>query len=154
MLGYLDDEDETNRIIQKHTDGQTWLLTGDLGYMDSDGFVYFKQRIKRMIVTSGYNVYPQSIENVLDSHPDVLYSCVIGLPDEYRGQSVKAYIVLKSGATLTENLENSIKEHCEKDIAIYAMPKAFEFRDSLPKTLVGKVDYRALELENYVVTER
>jgi len=153
MLGYLDDEEETNRVLQKHDDGQTWLFTGDLGYMEADGFVCFKQRINRMIITSGYSVYPQRIENVLDSHPDVLYSCVIGLPDEYRGQSIKAYVVLKYDVSAMETVKNSIKIHCETNIAKYAMPKEFEYRDALPKTLVGKIDYRALELENTAVAE-
>ena len=148
MLGYLDDEEETDRVLQQHDDGLKWVFTGDLGCMESDGFVYFKQRIKRMIVTSGYNVYPQSIENVIDSHPDVLYSTVIGVPDEYRGQFVKAYLVLKNGVAATETVQNSIKEHCALNIAKYAIPREYEYRDALPKTLVGKVDYRALELEN------
>jgi len=148
MLGYLDNEEETRRVLQRHEDGLTWLFTGDLGYMDADGYLYFKQRIKRMIITSGYNVYPQSIENIIDSHPDVLYSTVIGLPDEYRGQRVKAYVVLKSGVKATEAVKNSIRKYCTVNITKYAIPKEFEYRDSLPKTLVGKVDYRALELEN------
>ena len=148
MLGYLDDEEETHRVVQRHEDGLIWLFTGDLGYMEADGYFYFKQRIKRVITTSGYNVYPQNIENIIDSHPDVLYSTAIGLPDEYRGQRIKVYIVLKKGVTPTEAVKNSIKEHCTLNIVKYAIPKEFEYRDSLPKTLVGKVDYRALELEN------
>jgi long-chain acyl-CoA synthetase len=103
-----------------------------------------------MIISSGYNIYPQTIENVLDRHPDVLYSCVIGLPDEYRGQYVKAYIVLKNGVTVTDDVKNSIRTHCKLNIAKYLMPKEIEYRDVLPKTIIGKVDYRALELENSV----
>jgi len=148
MLGYLDDEVETGKVLQRHEDGLMWLFTGDLGYMEADGFLYFKQRIKRMIVTSGYSVYPQSIENVIDSHPDVLYSTVIGVPDEYRGQIIKAYVVLKSGVKPTDDVKNSIRQYCEVNVAKYALPREFEYRDSLPKTLVGKVDYRALEMEN------
>ena len=148
MLGYLDDEEETGRVLQQHEDGLMWLFTGDLGYMEADGYLYFKQRIKRMIVTCGYTVFPQSIENVIDSHPDVLYSSAIGLPDEYRGQRIKAYVVLKSGVKPTKAIKNSIRGYREVNIVKYAIPGEFEFRDSLPKTLVGKVDYRALELES------
>jgi len=148
MQGYMGDEEETNRVLQTHEDGQLWLHTGDLGYMEPDGFIHFRQRIKRMIITSGYNVYPQIVEQVLESHPAVAYSSVIGLPDAYSGQKVKAYIVLNNGFATTEETQNSIKKHCEMNIAKYAMPKEFEYKDSLPKTLVGKVNYRALELEN------
>ena len=115
--------------------------------MDEDGFIYFVQRLKRMIVTSGYNVYPSQIENVIDSHEAVMFSTVIGVKDEYRMQKVKAYIVLKPGFTPTEEIQASIKAHCEKSIAKYALPREYEYRDSLPKTLVGKVAYRELERE-------
>lgn len=144
MLGYLNEPKETGHTLQLHEDGLVWLHTGDLGSMDEEGFIYFKQRLKRMIISSGYNIYPQIIENVIDSHPDVLYSTVIGIPDDYKGQKVKAFIVLKNGINPTDEVQNSIKEHCSKNIAKYAMPKEFEYRDSLPKTLVGKVAFREL----------
>lgn len=144
MLGYLNEPKETGHTLQLHEDGLVWLHTGDLGSMDEEGFIYFKQRLKRMIISSGYNIYPQVIENVIDSHPDVLYSTVIGIPDDYKGQKVKAFIVLKNGINPTDEVQNSIKEHCSKNIAKYAMPKEFEYRDSLPKTLVGKVAFREL----------
>ena len=144
MLGYLNEPKETGHTLQLHEDGLVWLHTGDLGSMDEEGFIYFKQRLKRMIISSGYNIYPQVIENVIDSHPDVLYSTVIGIPDDYKGQKVKAFIVLKNGINPTDDVQNSIKEHCSKNIAKYAMPKEFEYRDSLPKTLVGKVAFREL----------
>ena len=115
--------------------------------MVEDGFVYFVQRLKRMIVTSGYNVYPSQIENVIDSHQAVLFSTVIGVKDDYRMQKVKAFIVLKPGFTPTDEIKESIKAHCEKSIARYALPREYEYRDSLPKTLVGKVAYRELEKE-------
>ena len=148
MTGYLNEPKETAKTLQTHKDGALWLHTGDLGYIEEDGFVYFKQRIKRMIISSGYNIYPQSIENIIDSHPDVMYSTIIGVPDDYRGKWVKAYIVLKNGVNPTEMIRDSIKAHCEKNIAKYAIPKKFEFRETLPKTIMGKVDYRALESEN------
>ncbi len=148
MLGYLNDEVDNKLSLVKHPDGDIWLHTGDLGKMDEDGFVYFKLRLKRMIVTSGYNVYPTQLENVIDAHEDVLISCVIGVPDPYKMQKVKAYVVLKDGVEPTDAVKESIKAHCVKNIAKYAMPYEFEFRKELPKTLVGKVAYTQLEKEN------
>ncbi len=147
MLGYLDDEQETAEALKIHENGKLYLHTGDLGYIDEEGFVYFKQRIKRMIITSGYNVYPSQIENVLDGHPKVQYSCVIGVKDPYKIQKVKAFCVLKPGIIPDDSIKNEIKEYCNKHIAKYACPKEIEFRDELPKTLVGKVAYRILEQE-------
>ena len=147
MKEYINNPKETMQTLRQHEDGKTYLHTGDLGYMDEDGFVYFVQRLKRMIVTSGYNVYPSQIENVIDSHQAVLFSTVIGVKDDYRMQKVKAFIVLKPGFTPTDEIKESIKAHCEKSIARYALPREYEYRDSLPKTLVGKVAYRELEKE-------
>ncbi len=147
MKGYINNPRETSQTLRVHDDGNVYLHTGDLGYMDEDGFIYFVQRLKRMIVTSGYNVYPSQIENILDAHEAVMFSTVIGVKDELRVQKVKAFIVLKPGFSPTDEIKASIKEHCEKNIAKYAIPREFEFRDSLPKTLVGKVAYRELEKE-------
>ncbi len=144
MLEYLKEPKETAHTLQLHEDGLVWLHTGDLGCMDEDGWIYFKQRIKRMIVSSGYNIYPQHIENVIDSHPDVLMSTVIGIDHPYKVQVAKAFVVLKNGVKPTEKVKKSIYEHCEKNIAKYSMPYAFEYRDYLPKTLVGKVAYTKL----------
>ena len=94
MKGYLKDSKETKKILKKHKDGLVWMHTGDIGLMDPDGFVYFKQRLKRVIVSSGYCIYPQYIENIIDSHPDVLMSCVIGIPHPYKKEVAKAFIVL------------------------------------------------------------
>ena len=96
MLGYLDRPEETADTMRTHADGLTWVHTGDLGVMDDEGFVYFRQRIKRMIVTSGYNVYPSQLENIIDAHDLVQMSCVIGVPDEYKMQKVKAFVMLKA----------------------------------------------------------
>lgn len=148
MLGYYKDEEETKKVLRVHEDGYTWLHTGDLGSMDDDGFIYFKQRIKRLIVTNGYTVYPSQIEAALDSHEKVHKSCVIGIPDKVRGQRIKAYLVLVPGAHPTEDLKNEILKHCKKRIAKYAWPKTAEFKDEFPKTLIGKVAYRSLEEEN------
>jgi len=147
MLGYMDNPEETANTLQVHADGRTWLHTGDLGYMDADGFVYFRQRIKRMIVTSGYNVYPSQLENIIDGHEKVLISCCIGIPDEYRGQKIRAYIVPMPGVEPTDALKKELLDHCAQHIAKYALPREIEFRTELPKTLVGKVAYRILEEE-------
>ena len=147
MLGYMDNPEETKQTLRRHYDGRIWLHTGDLGHMDQDGFVYFRQRIKRMIITSGYNVYPSQLENIIDGHEKVLLSCVIGVKDPYRVQKVKAYVVPMPGVEPTEELKKEILDYCSGRIAKYAMPREIEFRKELPKTLVGKVAYRVLEEE-------
>lgn len=147
MLGYMDQPEETANALRIHGDGRTWLHTGDLGKMDGDGFIYFKQRIKRMIVTSGYNVYPSQLENILDGYEAVQMSCVIGLPDEIKIQKVKAFIMLKPGYEPNDKTKADILAYCKKNIAKYAIPYDIEFREQLPKTLVGKVAYRVLEEE-------
>ena len=147
MMGYVGQPEETAQTMKKHADGLTWVHTGDLGIMDSDGFVYFRQRIKRMIVTSGYNVYPSQLENILDAHALVQMSCVIGVPDPIKIQKVKAFVMLKPGAEPTEANRALLMDYCRKRIAKYAMPYEIEFREQLPKTLVGKVAYRELEEE-------
>lgn len=153
MKEYINNPKETSQTLRVHDDGKTYLHTGDLGYMDEDGFVYFVQRLKRMIVTSGYNVYPSQIENVIDAHEAVLFSTVIGVKDDYKMQRVKAFIVLKEGFAPTDDTLESIKAHCKKSIAKYALPSEYEFRDNLPKTLVGKVAYRELEKEEEAKAE-
>lgn len=147
MKEYINHPEETANTLRKHKDGLTWVYTGDLGVMDSDGFVFFKGRSKRMIITSGYNVYPAQLENIIDACDIVSMSCVIGVPDPYRMQKVKAFIVLKSGVPSNEQSKDYINAYCQKHIAKYAMPREIEFRTELPKTLVGKVAYRKLEEE-------
>ncbi len=147
MVEYINHPEETAQALQTHPDGLKWVHTGDLGSMDEEGFVYFKQRIKRMIVTSGYNVYPSQLENILDAHELVQMSCVIGIPDSLKMQRVKAFIVLKTGVTPSDEIKTTLREYCKKNMARYAIPYDFEFRDQLPKTLVGKVAYRILEEE-------
>ena len=147
MLGYMDNPEETANTLQHHTDGRIWLHTGDLGYMDEDGFVYFRQRIKRMIVTSGYNIYPSQLENIIDGHEKVLLSCCIGVPDDYRGQRIRAYVVPMPGVKPTDSLKKEIMDYCSQHIAKYALPRELVWRTELPKTLVGKVAYRVLEEE-------
>ncbi len=147
MLGYKDNKEETEKVLKEHSDGNIWLHTGDLGKIDSDGYIYFHQRAKRMIITSGYNVSPVAVENAINSFPDVEYSCVIGVKDEFKIEKIKAYIVLKDPQLATDKTKQNIIEHLKKHVAIYALPKEIEFRDELPKTLVGKVAYRKLEEE-------
>ena len=147
MVCYVDNEEETRNTLRRHGDGRIWLHTGDLGKMDEDGFVYFSQRIKRMIITSGYNVYPGQLENVIDGHPKVLLSCVIGVKDAYKMQKVKAFVVLRPGIEPSDEVKKEILDYCRGHIAKYAMPYDIEFRTELPKTLVGKVAYRVLEEE-------
>lgn len=147
MLGYIGHEEENKETMRPHADGHVWLHTGDLGKMDDEGFVYFRQRIKRMIVTSGYNVYPSQLENIIEGHPAVQRSCVIGVKDPLKMQRVKAFIVLKDGYRPDEAMKEDLMKHCKAHIAKYALPSEIEFRDSLPTTLVGKVAYTVLEKE-------
>lgn len=147
MQGYMNNPKETAATLQRHKDGQIWLHTGDLGTMDEEGFIYYKQRLKRMIITSGYNVYPSQVENIIDAYPDVLISTVIGVKDSYRMQKVKAYVVLKPGIEPSDEIKEKILEHCRKNMAKYAVPRELVFRKELPKTLVGKVAYTELEKE-------
>lgn len=148
MMEYINNPEEIANTLRRHADGLTWVHTGDLGMMDEDGFVYFRQRIKRMIVTNGYNVYPSQIENVLDAHEYVHMSCVIGVPDPLKIQKVMAFVVMKPDVKVSEDeARKSIMEHCSRYIAKYAMPADIQFREDMPKTLVGKVAYRILEEE-------
>ena len=147
MQEYMNCPEETACTLRRHPDGLTWVYTGDLGTMDEEGFVYFKGRAKRMIVSSGYNIYPAQLENILDAHEAVQMSCVIGVPDPYKMQKVKAFIKLNSGYAPTEETKEIITAYCRKIIAKYALPYDIEFREDMPKTLVGKVAYRQLEEE-------
>ena len=147
MKGYLDNPEETAETLRNHGDGRIWLHTGDLGMMDEEGFIYFKQRLKRIIIVSGFNVYPSQVENAIDVHPDVMYSCAVGVPDEYKMHKVKAFVVLRSGVEPDDRIREEILENCRRKVFRYAVPYEIEFRDELPKTLVGKVAYRVLEEE-------
>ena len=147
MLGYLDDEIETNRVLEKDDKGKIWVHTGDLGYINENGCLFFVQRLKRLIISSGYNVYPSHIEEVLNKNKYVLNSCVVGIPHPYKVQVPKAYIVLKSDFHDSFKIRSEIKEYLEKNLAKYMIPKEFVFRESLPKTMIGEVDYKKLEDE-------
>ena len=145
MIGYNNEPEETKNVLRTHNDGKPWLHTGDAGMMDDEGFIYFRQRIKRMIVSAGYNIYPNQVENVLDSHASVLSSCVIGVPDEIKVQSVKAYVVLKDGVKKDEQTEQHILKHCKDNMVRYAVPSKIEFIEKMPMTKMGKVAYKELE---------
>ncbi len=147
MKEYMDNPEETAQTLREHADGLTWVYTGDLGAMDSEGFIFFKGRAKRMIVSSGYNIYPAQLENIIDAHEKVQMSCVIGVPDAYRMHAVKAFVMLKPGVPADDATRDEIMAYCKKHLAKYEMPREIEFRAELPKTLVGKVAYRQLEEE-------
>lgn len=142
MKGYYNRPDETAIALK---DG--WLHTGDVGRLDEDGFLYIVDRIKDMIIASGYNIYPNEIDQVLFGHPKILEACAVGVPHEYRGETVKAFIVVKQGAVLTEE---EVLEYCSANLAKYKIPKIIEFIDELPKSAVGKIlrkELRKMELE-------
>lgn len=147
MKGYLNNEEETKETLKVHSDGLTYLHSGDLGYQDVDGFVYYVQRIKRMIITNGYNIYPSQVENIIDSHEAVQMSCIIGVKDPIKMEKIKAFIVLNEGYEPNDETKNSIMEYLRTKIARYSLPYEIEFRDALPKTLIGKVNVRQLEEE-------
>ncbi|MBQ3879359.1 MAG: AMP-binding protein, partial [Oscillospiraceae bacterium] len=144
---YMKHPDETAQTLRRHADGLTWVYTGDLGTQDDEGFIYFRGRAKRMIITSGYNVYPGQLENILDAHEKVQMSCIIGVPDAYKMQKVKAFVKLAADVPANDETKQELMTYCRAHIAKYAMPYDIEFRDELPKTLVGKVAYRVLEEE-------
>lgn len=147
MMGYLNNDAETAQAIHIHKDGKVWLHTGDLGRLGEDGFIYFAQRLKRMIISSGYNIYPTHLESIINSHEAVLTSTVIGIDHHYKGQVPKAFIVLKHGYKAGKKIEREIRELLERNVPVYALPAAYEFRDKLPQTLVGKVAFKKLEEE-------
>ena len=147
MMGYLNKPEETKHVLRRHKDGKIWLHTGDIGYISLNGIVYYTQRLKRMIVVSGFNVYPSVIEGVLSKHPAVDKVCVIGIPHQYKMHVPKAFIVLKKGYKANNKLIDELKALSKKELAAYSQVKDFEFRDDLPKTLYNKIDYKKLESE-------
>lgn len=147
MLEYYNNPEETDKVLKVHADGLKWCHTGDLGYMDEDGFFYFKSRIKRMIKCSGYSVFPTQIENVINQHPAVSLSCVIGIPDQYQIEKIKAILVLKEGYTDSSTVKEEIMDLCREYLATWSVPREIEIRNQLPTTLIGKVDWLKLQEE-------
>lgn len=147
MLGYLNKPEETAKTLKKHNDGKIWLHTGDIATMDEDGFFYFKIRLKRMIKSSGFNVYPAQVEDILYKHPGVLEACVIGVPDEKQVQTVKAFVVLKDPNKESLEMEKELISHCNENLIKWSCPREIEFSKQLPKTLVGKIDFKQLETQ-------
>src|SRR5690625_3801646 len=136
MKGYWNNEEETAEVLR---DG--WLLTGDMGRMDEEGYFYVVDRKNDMIIAGGFNIYPREIEEVLFEHPDIVEAAVIGVPHDYRGETVKAVIVKREGSTVTEE---ELDKYCRENLAAYKVPRIYEFRDELPKTVIGKVLKRQL----------
>jgi len=139
MRGYLKKPEET-----AHTLVDGWLYTGDIAMMDTDGFFFIVDRKKDMIISSGYNVYPRDIEEVLFAHPKVQEATAIGVPHPTRGECIKVFIVMKPGESATEK---EMIEYCKANLATYKLPSSIEFRDNLPKTNVGKVLKKELRVE-------
>ena len=147
MKGYLNNPKETKNILKRHKDGKIWLHTGDIGYIATNGIVYYTQRLKRMIIVSGFNVYPSMIEEVLESHPAIKKACVIGIPHPYKMHVPKAFIVLNDGYKDSSKLQKELKDLCKHELAVFSVPKEIEIRKELPKTLYNKVNYKELEKE-------
>ncbi|ELK47244.1 long-chain-fatty-acid--CoA ligase [Halobacillus sp. BAB-2008] len=137
MKGYWNKPEETAQVLSE--DG--WFRTGDMGYMNEDGYFYIVDRKKDMIIAGGYNIYPREVEEVLYEHSEIQEAVVVGVPDPYRGETVKAFIVKKQGSDITEE---ELNEYCRKNIAAYKVPRLYEFREELPKTAVGKILRRSL----------
>ncbi|MBU9710944.1 long-chain-fatty-acid--CoA ligase [Evansella tamaricis] len=136
MRGYWNRPEDTQATFK-----DDWFLSGDMGYMDEEGFFYIVDRKKDMIIAGGFNIYPREIEEVLYEHEDVQEACAIGVPDPYRGETVKAFIVPKEGREISEK---DLEEFTRKHLASYKIPRLYEFRDELPKTMVGKILRRVL----------
>jgi long-chain acyl-CoA synthetase len=147
MLGYLDNPEATAESLRTHDDGREWLHTGDIGKMDEEGFFYFASRLKRMIKSSGFNVFPAQVEAVLYEHPAVSEACVVGVPDEAQGERVKAYVVAEEGTQAGPELADELIAYCRERLIKWSCPREVEFRDELPKTRVGKIDFTALMKE-------
>jgi long-chain acyl-CoA synthetase len=145
MVGYWNQPAETANLLRTHADDdgtRLWLHTGDLGYLDEDGYLFIVDRIKDLIKCSGYQVWPREVEEVLAAHPAVVEAGVAGVIDDVQGEAVKAWVVLRAGHTVAEQ---DLRTFCRATLAPYKVPSQIEFRADLPKTMVGKVLRRALK---------
>lgn len=147
MVGYYDNEAETNKVIKRHDDGLMWVHSGDIGYIDEDGFVFIKDRIKRIIIRhDGFKVFPSLIEKTIDTNKNIISSCAVGIADNShcQGKLPIVFAVLDDGAD-KESTKVELFELCQKELPEYAQPVSFVFIDTMPLTSIGKIDYRALE---------
>jgi long-chain acyl-CoA synthetase len=147
MMGYMDDPEATAVTLREHSDGRIWLHTGDIGTMDEDGFFAFTSRLKRMIKSSGFNVYPAQVEAVLFEHTAVSEACVIGVPDEAQGERVVAVVVLHDPSLASPETADELIAACRARLIKWSCPRSVEFRTELPKTRVGKIDFVELTRE-------
>ena len=145
MKGYWNKPEETAQVLRRGPDGRIWFHTGDIALMDDEGFTSIVQRKKDMIIVDGYNVYPSEIESILYLHPAVKLAAVIGVPDKYHGEIVKACIALKPGVLVTTD---EIVAYCRESLTEYKVPRLVEVRDTLPMSAVGKILYRVLRDEH------
>jgi long-chain acyl-CoA synthetase len=145
MKGYWNRPDESASVLRTHADGRVWFHTGDIARIDEDGYTSIVQRKKDMIIVDGYNVYPSDVEAVLYNHPAVRLAAVIGIPDRYHGEIVKACIALKPGSAATAD---EIVAHCRTGLTEYKVPRQIEIRETLPMSAVGKILYRVLRDEH------
>ncbi len=148
MLGYYNNQEETNKVLKIHDDGKKWLHTGDIGYRTEEGLLYYTSRIKRIIISSGYNIYPSQIENTIRKHPAVKDCAVVAIPHPYKVNVPKAYIILNDDAKKQNNIDEEIKAICKEDLSKFSLPKVYEYVEELPKTKMGKIDYTLLEKQN------
>ena len=145
FMGYINEDKETKNTLVKHTDGKIWLHTGDLGYIDKNGFVYYTSRLKRMIISNGYHIYPIELEEIRKKCKYVEDCTVVAVPHKIKSQTTKAVIVLKKDVEDTLAVRSEIRKYCMDNIARYAIPTEFEYRKDIPKTALGKVAYRPLQ---------
>lgn len=148
MIGYRNNPIETENTLRTHSDGKTWLHTGDMASIDEDGFVHYKLRIKRMMITSGFNVYPTQIESVIEQLDFVEKCVVVSIPHPYKKEVAKAFIILKNGKEKNAETENEIREFCKKKLMHYSVPYKYEFVDLLPKTAYNKIDFMKLQRDS------
>lgn len=147
MITYLNNEKETQNTFKLHKDGKNYIHTGDLGYIDEDGVIFYVQRIKRIIISSGYNIYPQHVENVLRDNEYIKDACVVGVPHPYKKEVAKAFIILEDGIEESYTIKKNIMDYAKKNLAHYMIPKEYIFKKEFPKTKLAKTDYKKLQEE-------
>ncbi len=148
MLGYKNNPTETEKTLRKHPDGRLWLHTGDMASIDEKGIVTYKSRIKRMIISSGYNVYPGYIEKTIEELPEVSKCVAVPIPHPYKKEVAKAFIVLEKGYTADSFTLEKIKNYCKKKLSYYSVPYEYEFVKEFSKTAYGKIDFVKLQNKN------